>query len=254
MAVPLSKTPLFCSEALTETVVWLPISSTHYGHLSLSHLSCGAKARLVPSLRTAAQSRRDAPPLPSRAPGPPRQTLSPSLSAAPVRSLRLVGHSTHPLSLPPGSPNHPLSYGTSVRCGRKGRNSIYIRGPLFRERGSSFARDPLTPLAWPGSIRPLSGTPLSDHPFARPMRFAPVLLPQGQLPSCSVSRRSFVATPAQRLLVVHLPALAWKTLFGCLRETSTCPFVLKDSLGQAGNYICLALLATLPHNLIVRNI
>ncbi len=163
------------------------------------------------------------PPLPSRAPGPPGQTLSSSLSGAPFRSLRFVGHATHPLSLPPGFPSHPLSYGTSVRSGHKGRYSNLIRGPLFRERRRSFARDPLTPLARPGSIRPLSGTPLSYLPLAHPLRFAPFRLPQGRLPCCKVSRRAFVATPAPRLFLDLLPALAWKSLFGCLRETSCAP-------------------------------
>ncbi len=143
MAVPLSKTPLFSTGAHTGTVVQPPISSAHYGRLSLSHSSCKGKARLVPSLTSPifAGTLR---PLPSRAPGPPGQTLSPSLSGAPVRSLRFVGHTTSPLSLPPGFPSHPLSYGTSVRRGRSGRYSNLIRGLLFRKKGSSFARDPLT--------------------------------------------------------------------------------------------------------------
>jgi len=182
LAVPLSKTPLLCSGALAGIMVQPLISSAHYGRLPLSHSSCGAKARLAPSLRTAAHSRRYAPPLPSRAPGPPRQTLSPSLSGAPFRSLRFVGLASHPLSLPPGFPSHPLSYGTSVRSGLKGRYSNLIRGPLFRERGSSFARDPLTPLARPGSIHPLSGTHLSYLPLARPMRYAPFHLPLRETP------------------------------------------------------------------------
>jgi len=86
-------------------------SSTDYRHLSLSHSSCGGKARLAPSLNPAIFA-GTLPPLPSRAPGPPRQTLSHSLSGAPFRSLRFVGLTSHPLSLPPGFPSHPLSYGT----------------------------------------------------------------------------------------------------------------------------------------------
>ncbi len=54
----------------------------------------------------------------------------------------------------------------SVRSGLKGRYSNLIRGPLLREKGSSFARNPLTPLARPGSIRPLSGTRLSYLPLS----------------------------------------------------------------------------------------
>jgi len=97
---------------------------------------------------------------------------------------------------------------------------ILSGGPLFRERRRSFARDPLTPLARPGSIHPLAGPPLSNLPLAHPMRFAPFRLPQGRLPSRKVSRRAFVVSPAPQLVLDLLPALAWKTLFGCLRETS----------------------------------
>ncbi len=110
--------------------------------------------------------------------------------------------------------------GRSVRSGLKGRDSNLIRGPLFRKRGSSFARYPLTPSARPGSIRPLSGAPLSYLPLAHPLRFAPFRLPQGRLPSRKVSLRAFVVSPAPQLVLDLLPALAWKTLFGCLRETS----------------------------------
>ena len=105
----------FCSGALEGTLVELPISSGYHGNQSLSHSSCGGKARLAPSLQPMVivlpANRGENPPLhtrpylagtlrplPSRAPGPPGQTLSPSLSGAPFRSLRLVGHATHPLS------------------------------------------------------------------------------------------------------------------------------------------------------------
>ncbi len=195
-------------------------SLDHHGHPPLRSLVLLRKGKTVPSLRTAAHSRRYAPPLPSRAPGPPRQTLSPSLSGAPFRSLRFVGHATHPLSLPPGFPSHPLNYGTLVRRGLKGRYSNLIRGPLFRKRRRSFAREPPNPL---GSVRldpPPCRCPLSYLPLAPPVRFAPFRLPQGRLPSRKVSRRAFVATSAPQLVLDLLPTLAWKTLFGCLRETS----------------------------------
>ncbi len=197
----------------------LPISSTSYGHLSLSHSSCGGKARLAPSLKAPPSSpvrsalSRAVPPDPQ---GKPTSPHCPVLPSDPF-----VSWATHPtFSLCPlASPSHPLIYGTSVRRGLKGRYSNLIRGPLFREKRRSFARDPLTPSARPGSIRPLSGTRLSHLPLARPMRFAPFRLPQGRLPRYSVSRRPSVATSGPRLFLDHLPALAWKTLFGGLRGT-----------------------------------
>jgi hypothetical protein len=43
---------------------------------------------------------------------------------------------------------------------------------------------------------------------------------------------SLRSTSGPRLFVDLLPALARKTLFGCLRETSSLPFVLTDSPGE----------------------
>ncbi len=137
-----------------------PISSAHYQHLSLSHSSCEGKARLAPSLRTTAHSRRYAPPLPSRAPGPPRQTLSPSLSGAPFRSPRLVGHATHPLSLPPGFTKPPTHL-------RDIRSAPALKvGTPFISGGHSFRREEA----------PSPGTPLP--PWLGPARSAHFLVPR----------------------------------------------------------------------------
>ncbi len=200
---------------------------------SATHLLCPLRALIAQSLvlqrksKTRAfapdrpPSRRSAPPLPSRAPGPPGQTLSPSLSGAPFRSLRLVGHATHPLSLPPGFANPPTRL-RDIRSAPafKVGTLILSGGHSFGRGGAPSPRNPLTPLARPGSIHPLSGAPLSNLPLAHPLRFAPFRLPQGRLPSHSVSRRPSVATSGPRLFLDLLPTFAWKTLFGCLRETS----------------------------------
>ena len=164
-----------------------------------------------PSLAGTLPLSRAVPPDPHGKPSPPHCPVLPSdpfvsWATQPTLSLcPLASQATH-------SPT-----GRSVRSGHKGRYSNLIRGPLFRERESSFARDPLTPSARPGSIRPLSCAPLLNHPLAHPLRFAPFRLPQGRLPCYKVSRRAFVATSAPQLVLDLLPALAWKTLFGCLR-------------------------------------
>jgi len=164
LAVP----PLHNTPFNSGTVVQPPISSAHYGRLPLSHSSCGAKARLAPSLQPMVivlpANRGENPPLHTRPylagplplsravppdphgkPSPPHCPLLPSdpfasWATQPTLSLcPLASQATH-------SPT-----GHSVRPGRKGRYSNLIRGPLFRERGSSFARYPY-PL-WLGPAR-----------------------------------------------------------------------------------------------------
>ena len=117
--------------------------------------------------------RRSAPPLPSRTPEPPRQTLSPSLSGAPFRSLRPVGHTTHALSLPPGF-TKPLTQLRDVRSAPafKVGTPILSGSHSFGRGGAPSPGNPLTPLARPRSIRLLSGAPSSYLPLAHPLRFA----------------------------------------------------------------------------------
>ncbi len=126
-----------------------------------------------------------------------------------------------PLSLPLGFAKPP----THLRDVRSAP-AIKVGIPLL-SGGHSFGRggapSPGPPYNPPGSARldpPPFRCPFSYLPLARPMRFAPFHLPQGRLPSYSVSRRPLVITSAPRLVFDLLPALAWKTLFGCLRETS----------------------------------
>ena len=96
---------------------------------------------------------------------PPDPQGKPSSPHCPVLpSDPFVSWATQPVTLSLCPLAHQATHsatGHSVRSGLEGRNSNFIRGPLFQERRRSFTRDPLTPLARPGSIRPLAGTPLS---------------------------------------------------------------------------------------------
>ena len=79
----------------------------------------------------------------------------------------------------------------------------------------------------------LSCAPLSHDPLARPKRFAPVRLPSRKTPYLLGGKpSSFRCTSGPQLFVDLLPALALKTLFVSLRETSSRPSVLKDSLAN----------------------
>ncbi len=168
-----------------------PLKEPWFSHLSSQHTT-GTYRSVTRLAKERQDSRlRSGPPpnlagtLPLSRAVPPDPHGKPSLPHCPVLpSDPFVSWATHPtLSLCPlASQATHSATGHSVRSGHKGRYSNLIRGPLFRERESSFARDPLTPLARPGSIRPLSGARLSHLPLAHPMRFAPFRLPHRATP------------------------------------------------------------------------
>jgi len=102
------QSPFFCSGALAGTELQSPISSGYHGNLSLSHSSCGAWARLAPSLNPATlQASADAlggpgslrrgkrlrgfgmPPL--RFGTGPRRLIGVGSLGSPLRSLNLSG-------------------------------------------------------------------------------------------------------------------------------------------------------------------
>ena len=97
--------------------------------------------------------RRDAPPLPSRAPGLPRQTIFPSLSGAPFRSLRFVGHASLPSSPPlPRSPSFDHRPIASLRLSpRPSLAPPHIRTRLPVLGGASRSPDgfPRAPFPYP---------------------------------------------------------------------------------------------------------
>ncbi len=91
---------------------------------------------------------RAVPPDPHGKPAPPHCPVLPSDP--------FVSWASHPtLSLCPLASQATLSAtGRSVRSGHKGRDSNLIRGPLFREKGSSFAGSPLSPRLGPARSAP----------------------------------------------------------------------------------------------------
>ncbi len=177
MAVPLSKTPLCCSGALTGTVVQPPISSAHYEHLPLSHSSCSRKARLTPSLR------------PRHAPGfgrrPWRLWVATHGEAAqgfgmpPLRSVtgprRLIGVGS------PGSPLRSLNLsGFKVPLCSTFKPSLAQCSPICFKASLRYAFKPpplpilapgLEPALAPNQAFPIT-PPLSDLALASPLRLA----------------------------------------------------------------------------------
>ena len=157
MAVPPSKTPLFCSGAFAGIKTQPLISSAHYEHLSLSHSSCDGKARLAPSLKAPLSS-------PVRSPSPEPCPRTPTANPLPliVRCSRQIPSSRGPHN-PPSLSAPWLRQSTHSPTGLRSAPAFKVGTPIL-SGGHSFGRreapspgTPLTPSARPGSIRPLFG-------------------------------------------------------------------------------------------------